>query len=51
MIARSSSFTLAKLPRRMRFVVISENHRSTRFSHEECVGVWCTSKRFGRFAK
>lgn len=36
-----SSSTLWKLPRRMRLRVISANHRSTRFSQEELVGVKC----------
>ena len=51
MIARSSSFTLLQLPRRILLVVISENQRSTRFSQELCVGVKCTTNRPGRAAK
>jgi hypothetical protein len=38
---RESSGTLLKTPRRIRLRVISPNHRSTRFTHEELVGVKC----------
>ena len=37
-IARISSDTLRKVPRRILLLVISENQRSTRFSHDELVG-------------
>ena len=37
--------TLPKLPRRMHFSVNSRNHRSTRFSQEELVGVKWSCKR------
>ena len=47
MTARSSSFRLHQLPHRMRFVVISANHRSTRFSQEARVGLKCTTNRLG----
>jgi len=40
-IAAISSGTLLKTPRRIRLRVISPNHRSTRFTHEELVGVKC----------
>ena len=38
-IATTSSGTLRKTPRRMRFRVISPNHLSTRFNQDEPVGV------------
>jgi len=38
-MARSSSGTLANTPRRMRAVVIFPNQRSTRFSHDDEVGI------------
>jgi hypothetical protein len=38
-IAFSSWRTLSKLPRRMAWSVIRANQRSTRFSHDELVGV------------
>ena len=37
LIAAMRSWTLAKLPRRMRFWLNSRNHRSTRFS-QDCAG-------------
>ena len=40
-----NSGTLPKLPRRTRFSVNSRNQRSTRFSHDELVGVKCSMKR------
>jgi len=36
---------MPNLPRRMRLVVMSRNHRSTKFNHEELVGVKCRWKR------
>ena len=38
-MAAINSGTLSKLPRRTRFSVSSRNHRSTRFSHDELVGM------------
>ncbi len=38
-IAVTSSGTVLKTPRRMRWVVSSRNHRSTQFSQDELVGV------------
>jgi hypothetical protein len=40
-MATINSATLWKFPRRMRLRAISANHRSTRFSYEELVGVKC----------
>ena len=37
-----NSGTLRNTPRRIRFWVSSRNQRSTRFSHEELVGVKCS---------
>ena len=39
LIARINSGTLSKLSWRTRFSVSSRNHRPTRFSHDELVGV------------
>src|ERR1700730_2170055 len=47
-IAASSSATLWKMPRRMRWRVISAKSRSTRLSHELDVGVKCSLKRLCR---
>src|ERR1039458_6146401 len=41
----ASSLTLRWVPRRIHLVVISANHRSTRFIHDEEVGVKWNSKR------
>jgi hypothetical protein len=45
MIALSSSATLLKVPRRMRFSVILAKKRSTMLSHDDEVGVKCKWKR------
>src|ERR1700726_727259 len=47
-IAASSSATLWKMPRRMRWRVISAKSRSTRLTHELDVGVKCSLKRLCR---
>ena len=44
-IARLRSSTLTKEPRRMRLLVSSPNHRSTRLSQLELVGMKCGMKR------
>jgi hypothetical protein len=44
-IVRSRRRTLSKLPRRMAWLVIRANQRSTRLSHEALVGVKCRWKR------
>ena len=44
-MASSNSATLANVPRRMRLPVISAKKRSTRFSHDDEVGMKCTRKR------
>lgn len=44
-IAVLSSVTSLKVPRRMRWRVISANSRSTRLSQEQDVGVKCSVKR------
>ena len=55
-IASISTPTLAKLPRRMRAVVMSRNHRSTRCSRDELVGAkwrWkrlCLASQFSTFS-
>src|SRR6266511_672006 len=48
-IAALSSGTLRNTPRRIALSVSSRNHRSTRFNHDEEVGVKCRWKR-GRLA-
>src|SRR3981189_1195662 len=44
-MARSNSGTLVNTPRRIRSVVIFPNQRSTRFSHDEDVGMKWRGKR------
>lgn len=39
------SYTLPKTPRRIIFSVSPANQRSTKFSHDELVGVKCRWKR------
>jgi hypothetical protein len=40
-MAAINSGARPKVSRRMRLVVISRNHRSTRFSYDELIGVKC----------
>ncbi len=44
-MAATRSDTLWNTPRRIRFVGISRNQRSTRFNHDALVGVKCKIKR------
>ena len=44
-IPSSSSCTLAQLSRLIRLLVSSANHLSTKFNHEECVGIKCSTIR------
>jgi len=50
-MAAIKSRTLLKLPRRIRLRVISPNHRSTKLSQEELVGVKCRWNRAWRLSQ